>query len=168
MSGTALGGAAEAGATVSIFDLSTRLGTTVSNGGWSFLTGTAPTDTPHIYTATATDIAGNISAILGSAQLGSSAVDTLTSTSGNDLMTGGAGADTFAFLADFANDTITDFSGQDIVNFHQNAVLADWTSVRAHMVQAGANVVISQNANNSLTLLNTQKSALTESNFTFV
>ncbi|MDX6020939.1 Ig-like domain-containing protein [Scandinavium sp. V105_16] len=62
-----LTGTAEAGSTVSIYDGSTLLGTTVATGGsWSFTPGTALTDGSHTLTVTATDAAGNISPATGS------------------------------------------------------------------------------------------------------
>lgn len=57
-----LTGTAEAGSTVSIYDGSTLLGTTVATGGtWTFTPGTALADGSHTLTVTATDAGGNIS-----------------------------------------------------------------------------------------------------------
>ena len=55
----------------------------------------------------------------------------------------------------------------DIINFHLNPVLRSWTAIQNHSVQSGANVVISQDANNTLTINNVQKTALATSDFTF-
>lgn len=61
-----LTGTAEAGSTVSIYDGSTLLGTTVATGGnWSFTPGTALTDGSHTLTVTASDAAGNVSPATG-------------------------------------------------------------------------------------------------------
>jgi large repetitive protein len=61
-----LTGTAEAGSTVSIYDGSTLLGTTVATGGsWSFTPGTALADGSHTLTITATDAAGNVSPATG-------------------------------------------------------------------------------------------------------
>ncbi|MEW5562070.1 BapA/Bap/LapF family large adhesin [Enterobacter asburiae] len=58
-----LNGTAESGSTVSIYDGSTLLGTTVATGGvWNFTPGTALADGSHTLTVTATDAAGNVSA----------------------------------------------------------------------------------------------------------
>jgi Bacterial Ig-like domain len=56
-----LTGTAEANSTVTIFDGSTKLGTAVANanGAWSYPTGIGSNGV-HIFTATATDVAGNI------------------------------------------------------------------------------------------------------------
>lgn len=57
-----LNGTAEAGSTISVYDGSTLLGTTVATGGvWSFTPPTALPDGSHTLTVTATDAAGNIS-----------------------------------------------------------------------------------------------------------
>ncbi|MRS17313.1 BapA prefix-like domain-containing protein [Enterobacteriaceae bacterium RIT691] len=57
-----LTGTAEAGSTISVYDGSTLLGTTVATGGnWTFTPGSALTDGSHTLTVTATDAAGNVS-----------------------------------------------------------------------------------------------------------
>jgi hypothetical protein len=63
-------GTAEAGATVTILDGTTILGTTVadSSGAWSFVTPTL-SDGSHSLTATATDAAGNVSVASSAAAL---------------------------------------------------------------------------------------------------
>src|ERR1019366_9028274 len=126
----------------------------------------------HVFTATASDTAGNTSGKSGSAQLGSNQADTLTSGSGNDLMTGGKGADTFTFLASFANDIITDFNAtggnHDTINFNANPVLNSFANVLSHAFQVGTSVVISQDSSDTLTLNNVLKSNLTAHDFTFV
>jgi large repetitive protein len=57
-----LTGAAEANATINVYDGATLLGTTTTNGSgaWSFTTGTLA-DGTHNLSATATDVAGNVS-----------------------------------------------------------------------------------------------------------
>ena len=57
-----LKGTAEAGSTVSIYDGTTLLGTTVATGGnWNFTPSSALTTGTYTFTATATDAAGNVS-----------------------------------------------------------------------------------------------------------
>ncbi|MFJ3458459.1 BapA/Bap/LapF family large adhesin [Scandinavium goeteborgense] len=57
-----LTGTAETGSTVSIYDGTTLLGTTVATGGtWSFTPGAALSDGSHTLTVTATDAGGNVS-----------------------------------------------------------------------------------------------------------
>lgn len=59
----AIGGTALAGATVSVFDGATLLGTTTADGlgVWTFTPTLALGDGPHSFTATATNAAGNVS-----------------------------------------------------------------------------------------------------------
>jgi VCBS repeat-containing protein len=61
-----LTGTAEAGSTVSVYDGTTLLGTTVATGGnWSFTPATGLSDGSHTLTVTATDAAGNVSPATG-------------------------------------------------------------------------------------------------------
>jgi Ca2+-binding RTX toxin-like protein len=117
------------------------------------------------------DASGNVSGTSGSAQLGSSGKDTLASTSGPDIMTGGNGADLLSFVANFGGDIITDFavsgSAHDIVSLKGNAFLNSYKAVMTHAAQVGSSMVIRQDANNSLTLSNVDKSSLTASDFIF-
>jgi large repetitive protein len=167
-----LAGSVEPSTTVTLFDLTTQLGTTIAGGTgvWSFKTGVLA-DTVHIFTARATDQAGNVGASGGSIQLGSSGADTLISTSGNDLLIGQGGSDTFSFLANSANDVIGDFAAtgtrHDVINFHANAVLNSFASVLSHSVQSGSSVVISQDAANTLTLKNVVLGNLNAADFSF-
>jgi len=57
-------GTAEANSTISLFDGATKLGTTLTNvsGAWSYTTGVLAAGT-HVFTTTAMDAAGNISAV---------------------------------------------------------------------------------------------------------
>ena len=168
-----LAGIAEASSIVTVFDLSTQLGTASAGGTgvWSFKTA-ALSDTLHVFTASATDQAGNVGGVSGSAQFGSSVADILTSTSGNDTLMGRGGVDTFNFLANFASDIISDFAatgaGHDVINFHANAVLDKFASVLSHAAQNGSAVVISQDTGNTLTLRNATLGSLNSSEFTFV
>lgn len=57
-----LSGSAEAGSTVTLYDVSTPLGTTVATGGAWRYTSAALGDGGHFISATATDVAGNTSA----------------------------------------------------------------------------------------------------------
>ena len=138
---TLTGSTAEANDTISVYDGTALLGTTTtaSNGTWTFTTGTV-SDVIHTYTATATDLAGNVGQSSNEAILGSTNADTLVGTSGNDIilgnggndkitggkgsdkLTGGGGNDTFIYWGTAASspashDTITDFThGYDQIN----------------------------------------------------
>jgi T5SS/PEP-CTERM-associated repeat protein len=167
-----LSGTAEANSIVSISDLGKQLGTatTTAAGTWSFIA-TSLSDSLHVFAATATDLAGNVSGSLGSDQLGSSKADVITSTNGNDVMLGGASADTFVFLAGFAKDVVNDFvatgSAHDIVDFRGISALNSFASVTSHAVQSGANVLITLDANDTLTLKGVALSSLTSADFSF-
>ncbi len=62
---------------------------------------------------------------VGSALIGTSGNNTLTSTAGNDVLIGAGGTDKFLFSAAFGQDIITDFAAtgaaHDIINFHGSA-----------------------------------------------
>lgn len=62
-----LTGTAEANATVSIYDNGTLIGTAPADGtgAWTFTPGTALGNGSHIFTATSTDVAGNVSPATG-------------------------------------------------------------------------------------------------------
>ncbi len=89
--------------------------------------------------------------------VGTANSDTLKSTSANELLTGGYGSDTMVFTANFGKDFITDFqvsgAAHDVIAFTSD-VFADFASVLAHASQVGADVVITADANNSVTLKN--------------
>jgi hypothetical protein len=139
---TLTGTTAEANDAIAIFDGTTLLGTTTTagNGNWNFTTGKV-FNVVHAYTATATDVAGNIGPSSNEAILGSTNADTLVGTSGNDIIignggndtiTGGLGADKltggsgmvkFVYNSSSdstpsSHDTITDFNAsRDIIDF---------------------------------------------------
>ena len=106
--------------TIAVYDGTAFLGTTTtaSNGTWSFTTGKA-SNAVHTYTATATDVAGNIGQSSNEAILGSSKNDTLVGTSGNDIINGNGGNDTIT--GGLGADTLTGGSGK--VTFAYNAAL---------------------------------------------
>ncbi|MDN8552380.1 Ig-like domain-containing protein [Citrobacter werkmanii] len=62
-----LNGTGEAGATITIFDNGNAIGTTTvaQNGSWSFTPGSNLSNSQHVFTARATDSAGNTGAISG-------------------------------------------------------------------------------------------------------
>ena len=130
---TLTGTTLEANDTIAVYDGKTLLGTTTtaSDGSWSLGVGT-PSNVVHTYTATATDVAGNVGGGSNEAIYGSQKADTLVGTSGNDvimgnggnnqiaggagadLLTGGSGNVTFVYNAatdctPASHDTITDF-----------------------------------------------------------
>ena len=107
----------------------------------------------------------------GSAILGTDGGDMLKGTSGNDLFSGNGGRDTFVFAPNFGKDVIADFQNtngqQDIIQF-DHTVFADFSAVQAHMAQDGSDVVITADANDTITVKNTSIANLSANDFHFV
>jgi Ca2+-binding RTX toxin-like protein len=97
--------------------------------------------------------------------------DRLDGGAGNDTLRGGAGNDVFVFNPGFGQDIITDFvagaATEDVIRF-DNTIFANFTAVMQAAQQSGADVVITGDTSNSLTLKNVQLSALHADDFTFV
>ncbi len=90
----------------------------------------------------------------------------VTGTAGT-IMTGGAGADTFAFPDAMGNDEVTNFGiAKDTLQFNAS-LFANFTAAMQSATQVGANTVFTIDANNSVTLDNVTKSSLAASNFHF-
>ncbi len=93
---------------------------------------------------------------------------------GNDVLTGGPGNDTFNFglstTENFDHDTITDFDA----GFGPGDVIAFWelfpsfADVLLASAQVGANVVITVDGDNSITLQNVQLASLQPDDFLFI
>ena len=85
---------------------------------------------------------------------------------GNDLLTGGGGNDTFVFRPGFGLDRVTDFddSGNDTIAF-STAVFADWNAVQDAMSASGADVVITLDDSNKITLVGTTLASMTSGRF---
>ena len=99
---------------------------------------------------------------------GSSGGQTLTATGGtttliggpNDILNGGAGADTFVFPANFGSNTVNNFTpGTDALQFSPS-MFATVAAVLSDAQQVGPNVVITHDPQNVVTLHNTQLSNL--------
>jgi Ca2+-binding RTX toxin-like protein len=94
--------------------------------------------------------------------------DTLYITgSAGTVLTGGAGADTFAFPNAMGYDEVTNFGiAKDTLQF--NATLfSNFTAAMNAASQSGANTVFTIDANDTVTLDNVTKSSLTAGNFHF-
>jgi parallel beta-helix repeat protein len=167
-----INGTADAYSQIKVIDGTTSLGTvtTAADGTWSFKTPSAVSNTVHTFTAQEIDSTGHVVASSGSAILGSTRSNTLTSTPGNDYFVGNGSSDTFVFAANFGNDVIKDFgaSGRshDVVQFSKS-VFDSFASVLAHATQVGQDVVISADASDSVTLKNTKLSSLDSHDFHF-
>ena len=93
--------------------------------------------------------------------------DTITGGKGDALLTAGTGRDTFMYSGNFGNDTIVKFStNHDIIHFAAND-FASYTALESHMVQAGTDVVITLDANDSIVLTHETLANFTSSDFTF-
>jgi Ca2+-binding RTX toxin-like protein len=121
-------------------------------------------------------VAGLYELVDGSVLNGSSGGQTLTAGSGqttliggpNDILNGGAGADTFVFKADFGSNTVNNFTpAADVLEFSQS-MFASVAAVFDDAQQVGADVVITHDALNVVTLHNTQLADLHASNFHIV
>ncbi len=97
--------------------------------------------------------------------------DVLTGGRGNDVLVGGLGADDFVFRNGHGDDTIQDFNANnnaediDLSGVTRITSFADLTA--NHMVQNGADVVIDDGANLSITLLNVDINDLGAGDFIF-
>jgi Ca2+-binding RTX toxin-like protein len=100
---------------------------------------------------------------------GNEVANVLEGSAGNDVMTGNGGNDNFVFRSGFGLDQITDFddAGNDTIVF-STAVFADWTAVQNAMEASGANVVITLDAADTITLVGTTLASMTQSDFLFV
>jgi Ca2+-binding RTX toxin-like protein len=104
---------------------------------------------------------------------GGAGKDWLDGGTGNDHLTGGADADTFIFHAsannviDIGHDDVMDFTaGQDHILI-DHTILADYAAVQSHMQQVGNDVVITVDADNSVTLHNVSVGNLSMNDFLF-
>ncbi|WP_170377840.1 CAP domain-containing protein [Ruegeria atlantica] len=92
--------------------------------------------------------------------------DTLIGARGIDTMTGGNGADTFVFT--IGPDTVTDFTSEDFIDLSLNGAITGYNDLmNNHISQSGNDVIIDDNAGNTLTLQNTQIADLANEHFVF-
>ncbi|MDQ2081666.1 Ig-like domain-containing protein [Xanthobacteraceae bacterium Astr-EGSB] len=101
---------------------------------------------------------------------GGSGNDVITGGFGDDVLTGGSGHDVFVFAAGFGKDTIKDFaltgSSSDVIEFSSD-LFDDFADVMANAEQVGADVLISVDADTTLTLANVKLAALATDDFRF-
>jgi hypothetical protein len=165
-------GTADAYSHIKLYDGTTSLGSVkaASDGTWSFTTASAVSNTVHTFKAQEVDSTGHVVASSGSAILGSSHSNTLTSSGGDNFIVGNGHPDTFVFASNFGNDVIKDFvsggRGHDVVQFSKS-VFDSFADVLAHATQVGHDVLISSGVNESLTLKNIKLGALNSHDFHF-
>jgi hypothetical protein len=140
------------------------------DGAWSVSTKSAVSDAVHTFTMKVKDGSGHVTAGEGSAVLGTNRADTIKSTSGNDLLKGNGGHDTFVFAPNFGKDVITDFQasgrGHDVVQISKS-VFDSFADVLSHASQSGHDVVINAGGVHTLTLKDTKMAALDKTDFHF-
>jgi hypothetical protein len=164
-------GTADAFSQVKMYDGKAYMGTTTAgaDGTWSFTSSSAVSNTVHTFSAVEVDSAGHTTANSGSAILGSRGSNTLTSTSGNDILAGNGHPDTFVFAPNFGKDVIQDFHagwrGSDTIQFSKSE-FDSFASVLSHASQVGQDVVISAGSD-TLTLKNVKLGGLNSHDFHF-
>jgi RTX calcium-binding nonapeptide repeat (4 copies) len=99
--------------------------------------------------------------------VGGNGNDVFDGAAGNDVHTGGNGNDRFLFEDGFGHDVITDLRDGDRIQFDSD-VFANFHAVRAASQQVGSSVVITADADNTITLQHTTLSSLHASDFLFV
>lgn len=166
-----INGTADANSQIKLSDGTASAGsvTAGADGKWSFHTSDLSGKT-HAFTAEQVDTTGHtVATSSGQAIVGSDHSDTLTSTTGNDIMVGKGGADTFVFASNFGHDVIKDFAAggpsHDAIQFSKS-VFDSFASVLSHAAQSGQDVVIATGSD-TLTLKNTKVDALNSHDFHF-
>ena len=96
--------------------------------------------------------------------------DRLVGGKGNDELNGSIGNDAFVFGRGFGHDTIGDFAEGaglgDVIRFDKD-VFKNFSAVDAASVQVGADVVITKNADNTITIRNVTLADLNADDFSF-
>ncbi|UTW56305.1 CHRD domain-containing protein [Kordiimonas sp. SCSIO 12610] len=91
--------------------------------------------------------------------------DTINGGTGNDQLFGNGGADVFVFDLNAGNDTVRDFrEGIDVIDLDAFDI-ANFAALEAISEQVGNNVIITLDANTSITLNNTQLDDLSATDF---
>ncbi|MBZ9853348.1 family 16 glycosylhydrolase [Mesorhizobium sp. CA13] len=95
---------------------------------------------------------------------GGSGHQTLDGGQGNDVLIGGGGADTFIITKGNGSDLITDFGADDTVRLNGYDFMS-FDDVKAHMTQAGANLLLNLGSDEVLVFNNTTVDKLAPSQF---
>jgi Ca2+-binding RTX toxin-like protein len=99
---------------------------------------------------------------------GDSGADTLNGGAGADWLTGDSGDDRFVFTGVFGRDIVTDFDKNgDVIQLDRSA-FANFASVLSHARQVGDDVVITLDADDTITLQDYRLTSLNAGDFVFV
>jgi T5SS/PEP-CTERM-associated repeat protein len=85
----------------------------------------------------------------------------------NDAVTLNGGSDHFIYQAAIGDDAVSGFSASDTMQFSAQD-FASWSALQGHISQAGANTLISLDANDAVTLNNVSAASLSAAQFKFV
>ncbi|UWS81826.1 hypothetical protein N1037_21670 (plasmid) [Phaeobacter sp. G2] len=92
--------------------------------------------------------------------------DTLDGGNGNDVLLGNRGADVFVFSS--GDDRVVGFGGTDEIDLRNAFGINDFNDlINNHATQSGNNAVISDDAGNTLTLVNRDMDNLNADDFLF-
>jgi len=94
--------------------------------------------------------------------------DTIVSTSANEIFYGNGGNNTFVFVGNFGKDVIADFNPVANVIELNHSAFASAADVLAHATQVEADVVLTADTTNSITLSHTTLAQLNSHNFHIV
>lgn len=99
---------------------------------------------------------------------GLAGVDILDGGRGNDRLVGGDNADTFVFKTGYGHDTIQDFeNGTDHINLKNWDAIANFSDLKNNHLTVSGNDLIIHAGSDELVLLDTKKSELDNSDFSF-
>ncbi|MDB5525655.1 MAG: hemolysin-like calcium-binding protein [Rhizobium sp.] len=102
--------------------------------------------------------------------IGNSVANILNGGQGNDSLTGNGGADTFVFASGDGDDTVEDFDAaeNDVIDLSAVTQITDFSDLSAnHMDQVGSDVVIDNEAGDTITLKDVAIADLTAGRFLF-
>lgn len=137
------------------------------NGGNNIIFGSLGEDTLYGRFGNDTLIGGDGNDTL----YGQASDDRLIGGADDDLLVGGSGADEFLFRNGFGNDRISDFDlseAGEVINLNDvNAFTGFFDVSTNHMMQVGADVVISDGLGNKITLVGINETSLNASDFIF-
>src|SRR5262249_464866 len=96
------------------------------------------------------------------------AASTLVSTSGNDVIIGGAGSDTYLFPPNFGHDQNKNYSpGTDVLQF-DHTIFAEAAAALAATQDVGGHAVITVDANHTVDVLGVLKASLHLNDFQII